>query len=58
MLRGDFMSDIDIRMHVEFDGDSYIKNMSSLDNRLQQLHSLGQYGKKLKIGGRKEVSKR
>lgn len=58
MLRGDFMSDIDIRMHVEFDGDSYIKKMSSLDNRLQQLHSLGQYGKKLKIGGRKEVSKR
>lgn len=52
------MSDIDIRLHIEFDGDTYIKQMSSLDGRLQQLHSLGGYGKRLKTGGRQKVSKR
>ena len=52
------MSDIDIRLHIEFDGDTYIKQMSSLDSKLQQLHSLGGYGKRLKVGGRQKVSKK
>lgn len=52
------MSDIDIRLHIEFDGDTYIKQMSSLDDRLQQLHSLGGYGKRLKVGGRQKASKK
>lgn len=52
------MSDIDIRLHIEFDGDTYIKQMSSLDSKLQQLHSSGGYGKRLKVGGRQKVSKK
>lgn len=49
------MSDIDIRLHIEFDGDTYIKQLSSLDERLQRLHSAGGYNKRLKVGGKKEV---
>lgn len=52
------MSDIDIRLHIEFDGDTYIKQMSSLDEKLDALHRLGNFNKRLKVGGRKSVSKR
>ena len=52
------MSEIDITLHVEFDGDTYMKEMDNLDHSLRRLYNTSQTGKRLKIGGRKKVGAR
>jgi len=48
---------IDITLHVDFDGDSYIREIGSYDKSLDRLRKLSD-SRKTKISGRKEASKK